>query len=57
MCGPSLEGCVVDVDASCDQVCGAPRADGSFPDCRPGDGGWDDPAYRASITVFLQPGE
>ena len=35
VCGPTIQGCVVDVDASCDQVCGPQRADGSFPDCRP----------------------
>jgi hypothetical protein len=55
VCGPSLEGCVVDVEASCNKVCGLPRLDGSFPDCRPGDGGWDDPIYHGSITVFLEP--
>jgi hypothetical protein len=57
VCGPTLEGCVVEVDASCDEVCGAPRADGAFPNCRPGDGDRDDHPDHASITVFLRPGE
>jgi hypothetical protein len=57
VCGPSLEGCVVDVDASCNRVCDPPTADGAFQDCRPHDGDCDDPSYHGSITVFLEPGE
>ncbi|MGK4008848.1 hypothetical protein WMF31_39955 [Sorangium sp. So ce1036] len=34
VCGDSLEDCVVDVVGSCDDVCGRPRPDGSFPRCR-----------------------
>jgi len=55
VCGPTLRGCAVDVDASCDRVCGAPRPDGSFPNCRAGDGDRGDPGYHGSITVFLKP--
>jgi hypothetical protein len=57
VCGPTLEGCVVDVDATCDKVCGGPTGDGAFTNCRPHDGDWDDPSYHGSITVFLRPGE
>ena len=55
VCGPTLQGCAVDVDESCNKVCGLPSLDGSFPDCRPHDGDWDDPVYHGSITVFLKP--
>jgi hypothetical protein len=53
VCGPTLKGCVVDVDAACNRVCGFPTLDGSFPDCQPEDGDRDDPVYHGSITVFL----
>jgi hypothetical protein len=55
VCGPTLTGCVVDVDAACNWVCGQPTWDGAFPDCRPGDGGPHDQIYQGSITVFLEP--
>jgi hypothetical protein len=57
VCGPSLDDCVVDVDASCNKVCDPPTADGAFRNCRPHDGDCDDPPYQGSITVFLEPGE
>jgi hypothetical protein len=53
VCGSTLEGCGVDVDASCDQVCEGPTKDGAFVNCRPGDGDWDDFPYHGSITVYL----
>jgi hypothetical protein len=61
VCGPSLEGCVVDVLGSCDDLCGKVRADGSFPDCRAPDAddqgrrGDGDDRFKGSITVFLEP--
>jgi hypothetical protein len=63
VCGPSIAGCGVDVLGSCSQLCGAPRPDGSFPDCRvpsahPGGGHQAyncDDTYTGSVTVFLQP--
>ena len=57
VCGPSLDGCVVDIDASCDQVCDSPTSDGAFQNCRPEDGDAHDRPYHGSITVYLQPGE
>jgi hypothetical protein len=57
VCGPSIEGCVVDIDASCDQVCGKPTRDGAYKQCRPEDGDRDDQPYHETITVYLQPGE
>jgi len=59
VCGPSLEGCAVTITGSCDEVCGAPRVDGSFPDCRGSSdharAGRAQLAYTGSVTVFLQP--
>jgi hypothetical protein len=59
VCGPSLDGCAVTFTGTCDDVCGAPRADGSFPSCRgPSDHNlWSDAssAYAGSVTVFLHP--
>jgi hypothetical protein len=66
VCGPSLDGCVVDMLGSCDDLCGKPRADGSFPDCRAPDAddadgqagphGRDrDDVFEGSVTVFLKP--
>jgi hypothetical protein len=64
VCGPSIDTCGIDVVGSCDDVCGRPRADGSFPNCRApdadhdGDRGCDHgrgETYHASITVFLRP--
>ena len=62
VCGPTIHGCGVEVLGSCTELCGPPRADGSFPNCvgpRANDG---DPAwlgladiYPGSITVYLQP--
>jgi len=60
VCGPTLAGCAVDVDpnVTCAEVCGHPREDGSFPDCRPGSGqDWWDFPHHATITVYLEPGE
>jgi hypothetical protein len=71
VCGPSIQGCVVDVVGSCEDVCGHVRSDGSFPDCWSHAGGDDDDGhehggdhhkkttqaseYDGSITVFLKP--
>jgi hypothetical protein len=55
VCGPTLTGCVVDVETHCNKVCSFPRLDGSVPDCQPGNGNWNDPVYHGSITVFLKP--
>ncbi|WP_437599456.1 hypothetical protein [Sorangium sp. So ce590] len=65
VCGPSLNGCVVDVVGECEDVCDGPRHDGSFTDCRDrapvftlpcGTGifprGTD--RYKASVSVFLE---
>jgi hypothetical protein len=63
VCGPSINGCGVEVLGSCAELCGAPRADGSFPDCQGPHANsaasqnnqhtWK--AYNGSVTVFLQP--
>jgi hypothetical protein len=59
VCGPSIKNCGVDVLGSCDQLCGKPRADGSFPDCAAPDAddhgchADHDDIYHASITVYL----
>ncbi len=59
VCGPSLGGCVMDVVGSCDDVCDAPKRDGSFPNCRdeapgaPGKRELRRGPYTGSITVFL----
>ncbi len=63
VCGPTIQGCGVDVLGSCQDLCGHPGADGSFPDCRVpnhNDGGGcqhqgHDDVYEGSITVFLHP--
>jgi hypothetical protein len=60
VCGPSIEGCAVDVVGQCEELCGPQQPDGSFPDCwvpfTRGDQGWTLPQlYVGSITVFLQP--
>jgi hypothetical protein len=55
VCGPSLDSCVVDVEASCDDVCAHPTPDGAFQNCRPGDGDENGKPYHGSITVFLKP--
>jgi hypothetical protein len=52
VCGPSLDGCVMDVIGSCDEVCDEIRPDGSFTGCD-GDGGDGDGDGTADITVFL----
>jgi hypothetical protein len=61
VCGPSLDGCFLDVLGSCADLCGKPRQDGSYPDCsapdaddRPGHPDQDD-VFEGSITVFLKP--
>jgi hypothetical protein len=66
VCGPSIEDCVVTVTGSCDDVCGRPRRDGSFPNCR---AELDDEhsfrgghpitpvhteLFKGSVTVFLR---
>ncbi|HEX3761807.1 MAG TPA: hypothetical protein VHW23_24075 [Kofleriaceae bacterium] len=48
VCGPSIEGCVMDVVGTCDDVCEDVRKDGAFTRC----GG--ERGERADITVFLQ---
>jgi hypothetical protein len=61
VCGDSIGTCAVHFVGSCDAACDAPKADGSFPNCR------DQPrdpitnkfpagtlAYPGSVTVFLQ---
>ena len=67
VCGPSIQGCVVDVVGSCEDVCGHARSDGSFRDCwsQASDdehhGGGEEESspgaseYHGSITVFLKP--
>jgi hypothetical protein len=62
VCGPSVASCGFDVVGSCDDVCGRPRSDGSFPNCSVpeddhgcGHGRDRDDVYHASITVFLRP--
>jgi hypothetical protein len=62
VCGPSIQGCGVDVLGSCANLCGPPQLDGSFPNCRgpaapdaPAFGAQADAVYEGSITVFLQP--
>lgn len=44
VCGPSLDGCVMDVIGSCDEVCDGVRRDGAFTGCDDRD---------ADVTVFL----
>ncbi len=65
VCGPSIDDCVMDVIGECDDVCGKPRPDGSFPKCRApwqDDEGDDDGPHHhhhqgqpniGSVTVFL----
>jgi hypothetical protein len=48
VCGPSIQGCVMDVIGSCDEVCDGPREDGRFEGCGGDDG------LNANITVFLK---
>jgi hypothetical protein len=62
VCGPSIETCGIDVLGSCDDLCGHPRPDGSYPNCTApdaDDGGHKkadrDDMYHGSITVFLKP--
>jgi hypothetical protein len=59
VCGPSIDDCVIDFTGSCDDVCGKPRFDGSFPNCHGpadhGHGGHGNMGYVGSITVFLKP--
>jgi hypothetical protein len=60
VCGPSIDECFLDVLGSCADLCGKPRQDGSFPDCRApdaddGGGGDPDDVFEGSITVFLKP--
>jgi hypothetical protein len=58
VCGPSIQGCAVDVLGTCDVLCGQPLADGAFPNCRVPDG--NDGKHRGngagahrSLTVYL----
>lgn len=61
VCGPSIHGCPVDVLGPCDDLCGHPRADGSYPNCTApdpdscGGRGHRDDTYEGSLTVFLKP--
>jgi len=59
VCGPSLEGCIVDVDPNlhCGDLCGAQTADGAYTNCGPFRKGEGGPTYHGTITVYLKPGE
>jgi len=50
VCGPSTIDCVMDVLGDCTTFCDKPRADGSFPNCRPSKSA----TFVGSITVFRQ---
>jgi hypothetical protein len=58
VCGPSLNDCIVHVVGKCEDFCGHPRNDGSYPDCRD-DGGKNNhkqkkgKKHEGSVTVFL----
>lgn len=52
VCGPSIEGCVMDVVGTCDDVCDQVRPDGAFSRCGRNRG---DRGERPDVTVFLQP--
>ncbi|MGK4005089.1 hypothetical protein WMF31_20850 [Sorangium sp. So ce1036] len=60
VCGPSLDGCVLDVVGPCGAVCEKQRDDGSFPGCRAmvrgrsGELRPDEPPYPGSLSVFLE---
>ena len=61
VCGPSLPGCAVQFDGDCEAACDAPKADGSYPNCRNRARGSNGhfpsgtAAFAGSITVFLAP--
>lgn len=63
VCGPSIATCGVDVLGQCEDLCGHPRGDGAFPDCRvpDADDGWwrghhdGDDVMEGSITVYDAP--
>jgi hypothetical protein len=48
VCGPSIQGCVMEVIGSCDQVCDGAREDGHFEGCG------EEQGANADITVFLK---
>jgi hypothetical protein len=60
VCGPSLDDCAVDVQGSCEDLCGNQRNDGSYPNCR--EAGTVDKhgkvhkgeKHVGSVTVFLK---
>ncbi|AUX42798.1 membrane protein [Sorangium cellulosum] len=60
VCGPSTETCAIEIAGRCDEVCEAPRRDGSFPNCRAtfrtrsGERHVRRAPYHGSITVFLR---
>ncbi|WP_437679339.1 hypothetical protein [Sorangium sp. So ce131] len=47
--GVDTDGCIVDVLGDCDELCGAPASDGSFPNCRA-----DGRTISTTVTVFRQ---
>jgi hypothetical protein len=59
VCGPSLAGCAVTTVGFCEGACGAPRADGSFPECHDrlrteaGSFPAGTTAFTGSVSVFL----
>ena len=60
VCGPSLVGCVVQVQGKCEDLCGDKEDDGAYPDCRqaptpkPHGGMKKGKKHVGSVTVFLQ---
>ena len=54
VCGPSLSGCVLDIQGECDDVCKkASKKDGSFPSCESESWGCGTDRHEGSVTVFL----
>jgi len=55
VCGPSLSGCVLDIQGECDDVCKkASKKDGSFPMCESDrESGCGTEKHVGSVTVFL----
>lgn len=59
VCGPDVSDCVVQIQGNCQNLCGQPRKDGSYPDCREAptikkNGGLKKgEKHVGSVTVFL----
>jgi hypothetical protein len=59
VCGPSLAGCIVEVQGGCEELCGDERNDGSYPKCREkgqpkkNGGVKKGEKHLGSVTVFL----